>query len=89
MAQKCHKSDRTVFELSKECIINIIKQKIFAESKNEYLLIQFATNDQQNDKNIKINGNLSSSNFDLLRYVSQINSTHIQSNGFAFFYYYY
>lgn len=78
MSQKSRKSDRTVFEMSKTCIINIIKQKIFAETRNEYLLIEFGCNGNEN--NIKINGSLCSPNFDLLSYVSQINSTHIQSN---------
>lgn len=82
MARKCSQTDQSVFELSKTCVINIIKQKIFAETKNEYLFIEFGNNYDESD--VKVNGSLCSPNFDLLRYISQLSPSLTQSNGLSF-----
>ena len=66
MSQKCFDSDESVFHLSKQCLENIIRQKIFAETKNEYLLIEFSTN---TSVGVKINGRLCLPNFELLQYI--------------------
>ncbi|CAG2182712.1 unnamed protein product [Oppiella nova] len=45
MRDECRRGDRSVFEVSAQCLRNIVRQKIFAETKNEYLLMRFSASD--------------------------------------------
>ena len=72
MSRKCINWDKSVFESSKQCLQNIIRQKIFAETKNEYLLIEL-NGDPEDSTGIAIgsaqNGRFTSPNFHLLQYI--------------------
>ncbi|CAG2104843.1 unnamed protein product [Medioppia subpectinata] len=64
-------SDETVYELSRLCLQNIIPQKIFAETKNEYLVMEFGVDRDRAPNGIDVihqhDGDLCLPSFNLLR----------------------
>ena len=84
MSHKSLNCDKSVFELSKQCLENIIRQKIFAETKNEYLLVEFS---KTIGTGVVFNGRLRQPNFDLFKYITDsrltLNHNDYQKNGWV------
>lgn len=82
MANKFDGSNRTNFDLTKQCLTNIVKQKLFAEIKNEYLLVEFPLS---KGSGIKPIGHLRLPSLDLLKYVNDrlrpIDNSLLPTNG--------
>ncbi|XP_054156604.1 X-ray repair cross-complementing protein 5-like [Oppia nitens] len=60
---------QTQYQLSVECLENIIRQKIFAESKNEYQLIEFSTAAAAAGNGYRLFNSLSQPDFTLLTHI--------------------
>ena len=82
MSNKSFQNDKSDFELTKWCLTNVVKQKLFAETKDEYLLVEFPTT---KGFGIKPIGHLRQPCVDLIKYITNklrpINTNEMPTNG--------